>query len=655
MRLNREDAKEYIKEQYTEDYLRQTGIPTTRNIKCLVMGAGHTGNEDKRESMGYDRTAHQMHCFACDARLDIFDLIGMDYGLNNFLDQFNKACEMYNIEIIPDATGNYKPSKPKKREEEPEEPEADLTEYFNRCNKALRDPDNAGLSYLEGRGLSIGTCNRFNVGFDKTYKKSETATPVPVIIIPTGTGRFTPRSIEPNTDSRFLVKKGSHRNLFNAEALNTAEKPVFITESEIDALSIIEAGGEACGLGGTSMAGKFVKALEKRKGKQLLILCLDNDKYGREASQKIINGIAQGIEEKRIRPENAVYIVLNPYGAWKDANEILQANRQTFIKDIAEISENPTRWKYEHENSVAGFIQAFADGVRESANTPVISTGFKNLDEAMDGGIYPGLIIMGAVSSLGKTTLALNLCDNMAMQGHDVLFFSLEMSKFELVAKSISRMTYMNVLNSGGRWSSHDAKTTRGIMDGRRYSNYSDAERELIKESVSDYREFAEKRIYIVEAMGDVGAEEIRRTAEKHIETTGRTPIIFVDYLQIMKPYDAHYSDKMNVDKSVLELKRVSRDLKTPVIAVSSLNRASYTGTISETAFKESGSVEYTSDTLIGLQFSSEPKDAKDLRAEKAKNPRELELVIMKNRNAPIPAEPTAFNFYPLFNHFEEA
>lgn len=647
MRLNYNDAKEYIKLYYTEDYLRLTGIPTNRNIKCLS-----GTHEDRHASMGYDAEARQLHCFACDARLDIFDLIGRDYNLPDFKDQFNKACEMYGIEIDREATADYKPMK---RDEEPEEPEADLAEYFTRSNTALQETGNAGIAYMQGRGISLETCNRFNVGFDKEYKYSDTARPTQAVIIPTGKGTFTPRDTNPNNDSRFLVRKGSRRNLFNAEALDTAETPVFITESEIDALSILEAGGEACGLGGTSMTGRLVKRLEKRKNRQPLIICLDNDEAGRTATQRIVDGIKQGIAEKRIRPEYAEYIVMNPQKAYKDANDRLKAERNAFIEDIKEIKENPTRWKYENEASVAGFIKEFSDGVRASADTPVVSTGFESLDEDLDGGLYEGLIIIGAVSSLGKTTLVLQMADQIAQQGRDVMFFSLEMSKYELMAKSISRLTYDNVLNGGGRWTSNDAKTTRGIMDGRRYKDYSDEEKALIGLSVRDYREFAERRVYIVEAMGEVGVEEIRTRAEKHIELTGRTPVIFVDYLQIMKPYDAHYSDKMNVDRSVLELKRLSRDLKTPIIAVSSLNRSSYAGYITESSFKESGAIEYGSDTLIGLQFTAEVKDAKDLREEKAKNPREVDLVILKNRNAKIPAEPTAFNFYPLFNYFEEA
>lgn len=72
-----------------------------------------------------------------------------------------------------------------------------------------------------------------------------------------------------------------------------------------------------------------------------------------------------------------------------------------------------------------------------------ISTGFSDLD-LQTGGIYPGLYVLAAVSSLGKTTLALQLAEQIAAAGRDVVFFSLEQSRFEMVSKGISRRTAMN-------------------------------------------------------------------------------------------------------------------------------------------------------------------------------------------------------------------
>lgn len=95
------------------------------------------------------------------------------------------------------------------------------------------------------------------------------------------------------------------------------------------------------------------------------------------------------------------------------------------------------------------------------------------------------------------------------------------MARSELMAKSISRHTVIEVLDKGG--DIKNAKTVRGITAGVRYANYNDTEKELIKNAVTAYSEYA-KHIYITEGVGDVGAQQIRETVEKHIQYTGNTP-----------------------------------------------------------------------------------------------------------------------------------
>jgi replicative DNA helicase len=78
----------------------------------------------------------------------------------------------------------------------------------------------------------------------------------------------------------------------------------------------------------------------------------------------------------------------------------------------------------------------------------------------------------------------------------------------------------------------------------------------------------------------------------------------------------------------------------------------SYKGEVKEEAFKESGAIEYSSDILIGLQVKGADKDI-NITEEKKKNPRDIELVILKNRNGA--AGITLFYSYnTLFNHFSE-
>ena len=80
----------------------------------------------------------------------------------------------------------------------------------------------------------------------------------------------------------------------------------------------------------------------------------------------------------------------------------------------------------------------------ENEKDNVCSTGFRALDTALIGGLRNGrLYVIGAVSSLGKTTFIQNIADNIAGSGRDVLFYSLEMSKSEVIMKSLIHQLYI--------------------------------------------------------------------------------------------------------------------------------------------------------------------------------------------------------------------
>jgi len=225
------------------------------------------------------------------------------------------------------------------------------------------------------------------------------------------------------------------------------------------------------------------------------------------------------------------------------------------------------------------------------------------------------------------------------------------MARAELMAKSISRLTLMYCLDK--EIPASNAKTNRGITSGKRWEKYTDQEYDAINNALAVYEKYA-RNIYISEGVGDIGAAEIRATIEKHKRITGKTPVVIIDYLQIIAPYSERATDKQNTDKAVLELKRISRDFKAPVIAISSLNRASYNEVINMAAFKESGAIEYSSDVLIGLQLAGAGKQGFDVDAIKAKEPRPIELKILKHRNGPTGGI-VNLEYYPKFNHFQEA
>ena len=656
--MDREQARDTAKGMI-EAYLQQKGINTRKAFCCL-----NPQHADSNPSMSLDRKHNRAKCFACGASYDVFDLIGMDYGLTDSKDIFAKAYEVLGIHI----DGTPRRSKPEEDFREMDgqnhaktgqntdtqphtdvythKAEADYTSYFEECKRRIAETD-------YHRGLSLETLERHYVGLDTAFKTRDhdgNFATWRALIIPTGKGSFTARNTAPDAHKKDRYRKRGAAQIFAYKTLQTASKPIFVVEGEIDAMSIEEAGGAAIGLGSYDNVPLLLKLLEAKKPSQPLIIAFDDeaepDKQERvaEAEKKL----SDGLERLQIP-----FYRLHPYGAYHDANEALTMDREAFTEAIAG-AENIEKQAEEEEraaylaSNTAAYLQQFINGIAESVNTEAIPTGFETLDTVLDGGLYEGLYTIGAISSLGKTSLILQVADMVAASGHDVLIFSLEMARAELMSKSISRHTLQIAMRDG--IDTRNAKTARGITDGKRHINYSRAENELIRAAITAYGAYAE-RLYILEGVGDIGTEQIRETVEKHIRFTGRRPLVIVDYMQIVAPYNERATDKQNTDKCVLELKRISRDFKLPIIAISSFNRTNYREAVSMEAFKESGAVEYSSDTLIGLQLKGAGKKDFDPTEEKRKDPRQIELVILKNRQGKV-GDKILFEYYPMFNYF---
>ena len=588
-------------------------------------------------------------CFngSCGLYADNLELIQKYYNLQDFNEAVQKGCELYSITIdrpSVERTTNAQTVQPIQAEAEKEQ---DYTLNYRAWNKKLNEEGNAGLEYLQGRGLSLETVNRFNVGYCDSWKhpKAPQAPASPRVIIPTSKYSYLARDIRtdiPEEAKQYSKSKAGKVRIFNLQAIENTDSPVFIVEGEIDALSIIEAGGQAVALGSTAYTQMFLDGIKGRRVTQPLIVALDNDDAGNKASGTLINAFkARGINCYR----------LNPCGNNKDANEALEHSRDSFIKTVQEISDNPAKWEY-RQNNAENYISGFLDNINDNINTPAVPTGFKALDALLDGGLFEGLYILGAISSLGKTTFVQQIGDQIAQAGNDVLYISLEMARYELMAKSISRHTMLNVLQTGGDMS--NAKTVRGITNGAKWKYYTPEEHALIGQALDDYSKYA-GHLYIHEGVGDIGVEKIAELTQQHIDITGNKPVVIIDYLQILEPYDRRMTDKQNTDKAVLELKRLSRKHKIPVIAISSFNRDSYKAEVSMQAFKESGAIEYGSDVLIGLQLKgASEKDETKLAEALASDPREVELKILKNRNGRRPSGVFNYNYHTMFNYFEE-
>lgn len=238
------------------------------------------------------------------------------------------------------------------------------------------------------------------------------------------------------------------------------------------------------------------------------------------------------------------------------------------------------------------------------------------------------------------------MCDQMAKIEEHIIFFSLEQSKFELVAKSISRETF-KLDKRGG-------KTSLAIMQNTDIA-------EITIKAVAEYQETA-NNIDIIEGNFDMTVTKMREYIQNYIIFTGYKPIVVLDYLQILKPLSDKMTDKQQVDFNITEIKRISRDFDIPIFVVCSFNRENYTKEVSYEAFKESGAIEYSADVVMGLQLAvmEEIKNTNKIgeireKINNAKNetPRQVQLIGLKNRNGKSFFK-CEFNYYPAFNFFEE-
>jgi len=633
--MTREQAKDHIKGKL-RSYLTEQGIDTGKPFQCL-----NPEHPDKKPSMSYDPTRQKAHCFSCGADYDTLDVIGIQQGISNPADIFKKAYQIFGITI------DGEPSQKQPRSEQntsTKGKQEDQETYITQAHKKIDQTD-----YPKLRGLTQATIERFKLGYDPAFKTKASNgeyTTWKALIIPTSPTSYTARNTDPKADKADRIRKQGASPLFNLEAIET-DQPVFIVEGELDAMSITEAGGQAIALGSTANYRTLVDHLSTATLKTPVLLALDKDKAGEETTEKLAEELTkQGISFYRV----------DVSGEYKDPNEALQQDRGAFTQRIKQAeqtqAEELKREKVDYLHKSAAYsIDEFIDGIHAKANTPSITTGFTKLDSVLDGGLYEGLYIVGAISSLGKTTLITQIGDQIAQSGQDILLFSLEMAKTEIMAKSISRQTLLNCKKQNIRI--NNAKTVRGVTDGKRWKSYSQEEKDLLYRSAMDYGEYA-TRIFIHEGVGSIGATEIRNMVGLHKKITGESPVVIIDYLQILAPYSERATDKQNTDKAVMELKRISRDYKIPVIGISSFNRQSYKDPVTMEAFKESGAIEYSSDVLIGLQLKGVGGSGFNVDEAKGRDPRQIELKILKNRNGRS-GDTIAYDYYPAFNYFQEA
>jgi replicative DNA helicase len=238
-----------------------------------------------------------------------------------------------------------------------------------------------------------------------------------------------------------------------------------------------------------------------------------------------------------------------------------------------------------------------------------IASGFTSLDE-MTAGLHPAdLVLIAARTSQGKTSLAMNIARNVAFN-HNVLVFSLEMSKEQL---------FLRMLASEGRVNSHHLRT--GYLKDSDWPRLATAIGTL-----------SELNLYIDDTPS-IGVREVRARARQLRQDVGSLGLIIIDYIQLMRGRGKFDNRQQELGTISRGLKAVGKELKVPVVALAQLSRAMEAGPGKKARrpqlsdLRESGDLENDADLVVFI-YRPEPKDGEEASDQ-------AELIIGKQRNGP--------------------
>lgn len=656
--MDRQTAIEEIRSSWRRLY------PADKKNKGIICPLCSSGSGSKGTGITGDRThgkPNSLKCWSCGFTGDVLDLIQQETGadfntaLNTAANDLGIVIDAYNsveqarrdFSTTDDKTPAATETTPKTATETPTEAITDYTAYYEQCRANLSNP--AAISYLTARGISTDTAAAFGIGFDAEWKsptviknqlaKGSSWQPEPTarIIMPVSKNHYIARAVSSSVKEYAKMNEtgGGKAGIFNTAALYSDAEAVFIVEGIFDALSIIEIGADAIALNSTSNAEQLLKTIEQHPTAATLILCLDADEPGQRAQNALKEGLTR---------LNVSYVAADITGRFKDPNEALTGDIKAFKEAIRKAAAQATAKPDNVSSYIDNLMQEEIAKLKDAAER---KTGFRRLDE-LSGGLYPGLYVIAATSSLGKTTFSHQIADNLAEAGSDVLFFSMEQSRLELVSKSLARMT--------AKADKSKAVTSLSIRKG--FTN------DAVRTAATEYKKNIADRLSIIEGNFNCNISFIGDYIRRYIKQNSCKPVVVIDYLQILQPAEENKraTVKETVDNTVTELKRISREHDLTVFIISSVNRANYLTPIDFESLKESGGIEYTADVIWGLQLQclneplfSEANKIKEkrqrIRQEKAAEPRKIELLCLKNRYG-IANYSCGFDYYPANDLF---
>ena len=426
---------------------------------------------------------------------------------------------------------------------------------------------------------------------------------------------------DPTTQSGFkLNHEGCEHRLYVAGDPDAAE--VFVVEGEKDADTLHAITGKTVvsAENGAQKEGDGTKWLpvytEQLAGKTVVILH-DNDAVGRDFAR---------IEADAIKTKARSVRMIDIATAWKECPEkgdvsdmVAALGKQDTLNRLQTLLQNAVEWRITLDiptnaptptdeqkpvetagNAVVRdsveLFDSFMGKIQTEAYKPM-RTGMSAFDNLLGGGIMKqSLVILSAAPGTGKTTLAQQIFETMATDGNDVVFLNLEMSREQLLARSVSRIVKRN----GG------TLTASGILQG--YS-WTDEQRRQVNQAATEYRTRIAPRMHYNPdgCTTDLQSitEALTREAETAIAAGRKPPVVVLDYLHLVTTAQREEQSEI-VKKTVAALKNYAIKYDTFVFCISATNRTSnQRGTISLESGRDTSAIEYTADVALSLNYAA--------------------------------------------------
>lgn len=257
-----------------------------------------------------------------------------------------------------------------------------------------------------------------------------------------------------------------------------------------------------------------------------------------------------------------------------------------------------------------------------------LSTGFMDLNKKTAGLQNSDLIIVAARPSQGKTTFAMNICENVSMENDKpVLIFSLEMPSEQLMMRMLSSLSRVEL-----------SKIRTSQLDDEDWARIASATGLLMERN----------NIFIDDRSG-ITPTELRVKARRMAREHGGLSMIMVDYLQLMQVPGLQNNRTLEIAEISRSLKALAKELNVPVVALSQLNRTLENRSDKRpinSDLRESGSIEQDADLIMFIYRD-------EVYHEDSKDKGTAEIIIGKQRNGPIGTVRLTFQGqYSRFDNF---